>query len=440
MIRPRSTGRIPIASPDSALAGLPDPPAAISNRRRWSIVGLLFTAAFINYFDRGTISVALPLIARDLHLGPELKGVLLAAFFSSYALMQIPIGWAADHLNLRRLYVFMFLMWSISQGLTGLAAGFGMLIVFRLLLGVGESIHFPGGVKIVSSLFAPEDRGLPTGFFDSGIRAGLAVGAPLTALLIQNFGWRRMFLIVGFAALLWLVPWLAVFPSRFPKRYKRRAATDTPRPIALRRFSFDRNLLGICLGFFCFDYFWYLLVTWMPDYLMTVRHFRLLAAGAYAGLPFLVFGLAEPLGGWISDQFIRRGGNETIVRKTVVTVAFLFGLLLIPATRVHKSTSAIWLIAGASLVGFGAANIAVFPQSCAPEDEVGIWTGFENFAGNIGGVLAPITIGVLIARTGSYSPGFATGPLVLVGGIFCYWFLVGELKPRPPAAHAPADS
>src|SRR5262252_3484264 len=67
----------------------------ISNKRRWSIVGLLFAASLINYLDRATISLALPLLSRDFQLTSQSKGLLLSSFFWSYALMQIPIGWSA---------------------------------------------------------------------------------------------------------------------------------------------------------------------------------------------------------------------------------------------------------------------------------------------------------------------------------------------------------
>ena len=428
---PAPTRRRPIASLESTRAAPIATAAVISNFRRWFIVALLFAASFINYVDRGTISVALPLIAHDLHLGPELKGVLLSAFFWSYALMQVPIGWAVDRWNLRYLYTAMFLIWSVSQGLTGLAVGLGMLIVFRLALGVGESIYLPGGIKIVSILFAPEDRGSATGLFDCGIRAGMAVGAPLTAFLIVRYGWRHMFLIVGTAALLWLVPWLAAFPARLPHRSSDRPPLIDAAPRALKHIvTFDRNLLGICLGAFCQGYYWYLFVTWLPDYFMTERHLRLLSAGFYAALPFVVFTVSEPLGGWLADSLIRAGWNETVVRKTIVTLAFLAGLLLIPATRVHSQTIAIWLIAGAALVGFSFGNLFVFPQCCAPKDEVGIWAGCQNFVGNLGGVVAPLVTGFLIARAGSYSSGFTFGALLLVAGILPYWFILGELKPR----------
>src|SRR6476646_7091656 len=121
-------------------------------RRRWTIVGLLFTASLINYFDRATISFALPLISTELHLGPESKGVLLSAFFWSYTLMQIPMGVLADRVNLRWLYAGAFTLWSVSQGLIGFSTGLGTLIAFRILLGIGEAVYLPGGSKIVSLL------------------------------------------------------------------------------------------------------------------------------------------------------------------------------------------------------------------------------------------------------------------------------------------------
>jgi nitrate/nitrite transporter NarK len=99
-------------------------------------------------------------------------------------------------------------------------------------------------------------------------------------------------------------------------------------------------LIGICLGFFCFDYYWYLLVTWLPDYLVTVRHLTLMKAGIYASLPYLVFGICEPIGGWIADSLVRAGWDETRTRKGLVTSAF-DGLLLIPAAR---ATNRIWLL------------------------------------------------------------------------------------------------
>jgi MFS transporter, ACS family, D-galactonate transporter len=400
----------------------------VSNRRRWALIILLFIASFINYLDRATISVALPFISADLKLGPETKGLLLSSFFFSYALMQIPIGWAVDRKNLRWLYAGLFAIWSLACGLTGFAGSLGVLILLRILLGVGESIYLPAGTKIVSMLFPSQERAFPSGLFDSGTRLGLAVGAPVIAALVVWAGWRKMFMVVGFAAVVWILPWLIAAPRNF--RVPRTVSAHAGLPPA-RRIHLNRDLLGICLGFFCFDYYWYLLVTWLPDYLVTVRHLTLVRAGFYAALPYFVFGVCEPLGGWITDWFIRRGFDETRTRKTLLSVAFLSGLLVIPAARVHSPLEALGFLMGGSLVGLASGNLFAIIQCCAPPDEVGTWTGVENFAGNIGGVLAPFLTGVLIARTGTYLPGFVLAAVVLVAGILAYWFVVGKL--RPPA-------
>src|SRR5215213_2665739 len=182
-----------MTNPTASTLANAQPILRVTNARRWSIVGLLFTASMINYFDRATLSFALPLISTELHLGPEAKGVLLSAFFWSYALLQIPMGLLADRVNLRWLYAGAFTLWSISQGLIGLSTGLGMLIAFRVLLGVGEAIYLPGGSKIVSLLFRPSERGLPSGLFDAGTRTGLVMEGVLVPWMLTRYGWRASF-------------------------------------------------------------------------------------------------------------------------------------------------------------------------------------------------------------------------------------------------------
>jgi ACS family D-galactonate transporter-like MFS transporter len=402
----------------------------VSNPRRWSTVGLLFVASAINYFDRATMSMALPLIAAEFALGPEQKGLVLSAFFWSYALMQIPIGWCADRLNLRWLYAAAFAVWSIAQGFTGLAGTLTTLIAFRILLGIGESVYLPGGSKIVSLLFAPKERGLPSGLFDFGTRTGLVLEGLIVPWCLLHYGWRRTFVIAGLFGLVWLVPWWLFSPPRLkalrcPKRANESRRLAAKFLLLIR----NRNLLGICLGFFCFDYYWYLLVTWLPDYLVTVRHLTILRAGFYASLPFFVFGVSEPIGGWIADLLVQRGWDETRTRKGIVTIAFATGLLLIPAARAGSAGAAIALIIGGSLVGLATGNLLVILQSCAPPNQIGLWTGIENFGGNLAGIVAPLVTGFLISRTGSYLPGFALAAIILIAGLLSYWLIVGELKP-----------
>ena len=418
----------PVSQPTAARVAS-DVAVPLTNARRWSIVGLLFTASLINYFDRATISFALPLISTELHLGPEAKGVLLSAFFWSYALLQIPMGVLADRVNLRWLYAAAFTLWSVSQGLMGFATGLGTLIIFRMLLGVGEAIYLPGGSKIVSLLFRPAERGLPCGLFDAGTRTGLVIEGVLVPWMLVHYGWRASFSLVGFAALLWLIPWLLTTPSNLHGRADHSATSLRPGfRSALTALLTNRNLLGVCLTFFCFDYYWYFLVNWLPDYLVTARGLTILRAGIYAALPYFVFGASEPIGGWIADRLVRRGWTETRARKGVVTVAFFTGLLLIPAARVDAPGVAVALIIGGCLVGLATGNLLVILQSCAPRGAVGLWTGVYNFIGNIAGILSPLITGLLIEKTGSYTPPFILAAGLIALGPIALWLIVTNLR------------
>jgi ACS family glucarate transporter-like MFS transporter len=402
---------------------------APANSRRWAIVGLLFTASLINYFDRATIAFALPLISAELHLGPEQKGMLLSAFFWSYTLMQIPMGVLADRVNLRYLYAGAFALWSLSQGLIGLATGLGTLIAFRVMLGIGEAIYLPGGSRIVSLLFAPRERGLPCGVFDAGTRTGLVIEGVLVPFMLTHYGWRTTFMFVGFAALAWLLPWFSITPKEL--RWRSETAVAPARLAhSFAALLTNRNLIGVCIGFFCFDYYWYFLVNWLPDYLVTSRGLTIVKAGIFAALPYFVFGASEPIGGWIADRMIRVGYDETRVRKGIVTVAFLMGLCLVPAARVTTPGPAVALIIAGCLVGLATGNLLVILQSCAPPEEIGLWTGVYNTVGNIAGILSPIITGFLIAKTGSYTPPFVLAAALIAVGPLAYWFIVGDISHR----------
>jgi MFS family permease len=398
---------------------------SISPARAWTIASLLFVAGFINYLDRAIVSVALPVIAITLHLGPTSKGVLLSAFFWSYALMQLPMGWAADRWNLRWLYAGAFALWALACGFTGFAASLGVLMSMRVLLGIGESVYLPGGMKIVSILFGPKDRGLASGLMNCGTRAGLALGAPVIAFLVHSAGWQKSFFVLGFGSVCWLIPWLAIAP-----RGLKSSAVQSP-GLSETLGRLDRNLLGLCLGHLGYSYYWYLLVTWLPDYLVESRHMTLQRAGAAASLPFLVFAISEPLGGWIADRLVSLGWSERRSRKAVITLAFLTSLMLLVAGRTANDRTAVLMIAAASLVGLATGNILALLASVAPEGEVGLWIGFLNFAGNISGAVAPIVTGVLIERTGSHYPGFVVAVVLLIAALPTYWWMVGEKKSWP---------
>lgn len=388
---------------------------------RWTLVALISTASFINYLDRGSLAVALPTISKELHLDPIHQGAALSAFFWTYTAMQIPMGRMVDRYNIKVVYAVSFAVWSLAAAATGLATGLWTLIAARVLLGIGESVYLPGGLKVVSLHFRSEETAWPAGLFDLGTKVGLAIGTAVDVWLLVRLGWRSLFFRTGLAGLLWLIPWMLYYPSG------RGTAAGVQSAIDWRALLRSRALLGICLGFFCWDYFWYFLISWLPTYLNTVRHMSMPKIALFGGLPFLIFAAAEAIGGWTAGVVIRRGASLSLVTKAFITAGFVIGLLIIPAALATTAAASVAFLLAASIAGIGCGSLIAIPKICAREGEVALWVGIMNCAGNIGGVIAPLVTGVVVQRTGSYVPAFFVVSVVLVVGIFAYTVVVPSL-------------
>jgi MFS family permease len=397
---------------------------------RWTLVVLIATASFINYLDRGSLAVALPVISKDLGLNPIAQGAALSAFFWTYTAMQIPMGRIVDRYDIKVVYGVLFAIWSLSAAATGLATGLWTLIAARVLLGFGESVYLPGGLKVVSLHFSSEETAWPAGFFDLGTKLGLALGTAIDVWLLVRFGWRSLFFRTGLLGMLWLIPWLMLYP-------RGRSSKRARRPVDWRALAGNRALLGICLGFFCWDYFWYFLINWLPTYLNTVRHMSMPKIALFGALPYLIFAASEAAGGLSATALIQSGFGLSRVTKGFVALSFSIGLLIIPAAIVESTSASIALVFGSALAGIGLGSLLTFPKVCAPDDEVALWTGIMNAAGNMGGVVAPLVTGIVVQRTGSFVPAFLTVSFVLIVGILAYTLIVPPLEAAAVTAPVP---
>ncbi len=159
--------------------------------------------------DRQAISVA-PSIKAEFQIKNEGFGLILAAFSLSYALFQVPAGYLADRCDVRLVYAWAVAWWSLAAGAMAFSPTLGMLMMFRALLGVGESFNWPCALRATSAILPPSDRSLGNGIFNSGA----AIGAVLTPLVVPEltlrYGWRRTFVIVASLGFLWVFAWLAM--------------------------------------------------------------------------------------------------------------------------------------------------------------------------------------------------------------------------------------
>src|SRR5882762_4772027 len=168
--------------------------SASHNTARWGIVGLLLLSVCINYVDRGSLSVAAPILSEEFSLSPSKLGYLLSAFFWSYTAFQLVVGWLVDRHDVKWVYATGFLVWSLAMASTGLANSFAALFAARLVLGIGESVFLPSVSRIVVRLFPAERRGLPNALVDVGTKIGPALSTLLGGLMIGRYGWRALFI------------------------------------------------------------------------------------------------------------------------------------------------------------------------------------------------------------------------------------------------------
>jgi ACS family D-galactonate transporter-like MFS transporter len=401
-------------------------PAERAAQTNWWLLALLSTSCCINYIDRGNLSVAAPQLSRELSLDPAKLGLLLSAFFWTYASFQLIAGWLVDRFDVYRVFGVGFLLWSGATAVTGFAGSFAVLFGLRLVLGMGESIAYPAYSRIIASEIPERRRGLANALVGAGSQAGPALGTLIGGLIVAHYGWRWLFLILGFGAMLWLPLWFASTP-RQQKRAAGVARQSGPGVLEIVR---RRLFWGTFIGLFALDYALYFLIAWLPFYLVNARHYSLSRMAVIGSFPFASLALGSLFGGWASDRWIAAGSTPTRVRRFFAIAGQLGCLLLVPAALVESNRISMALMIGACLsLGLFLANIWAITQTLAGPVAAGRWTGFQNALGNLAGVVAPALTGWIVARTGSFFLAFAAVGGVLILGVLSYVFLVTEVSP-----------
>lgn len=387
-----------------------------------TLFALLCVSVWINYIDRGTLSVAAPVIAPEMGLSATRMGILLSAFFWTYSLCQPIAGWLVDRFDPYRLYAAALALWSLAAALGGLAHGFEALLATRLILGVGESIAFPCYSRMLAHSFEEGRRGFANALIDAGTKAGPALGTFAGGIVIESWGWRPFFFWMGGLSLLWLIPWLRAIPPVEPHE---RIATR-PVTAVLKR----RQAWVTFFGLFCFNYAFYFLLTWLPSYLVAERKLSLKAMAVYGALPFLTTAAASLAGGAWADYRIRTGSAAGVLRRRMaVTGLLLSAVMLMGSVAAGPALAMACLVTAFIGIGLFTCNVWAITQTLAGRSAAGTWTGWQNAVGNMGGVVAPILTGWSVATSGSFFAAFAMAAGMLVASAVLYGVFLGPIAP-----------
>jgi ACS family D-galactonate transporter-like MFS transporter len=399
-------------------------------------------AMAINYIDRANLAVAAPFIRNELGVSPALMGIILGAFFWTYAAMQMPFGWFADRVGARIALAVAVMWWSVATVLTATANGIAALIGYRLLLGFGEAGAYPSGTKINMSWFPRSERAIAASIFDSGSRIGTALSLPLVAWIIGGFGWRTSFAVTGLLGVVWTVVWLFIYrdpekhPSVTPEQVallqaERGAAAAGPKVPWSSLFGY-RTIWGMMIGFFCLNFAIYFFITWFPTYLIQARGFSLAQLGTLGLLPGLASIPCGWLGGFTSDSLYRRGWSLTAARKTCLVGGMSMSSVITLSVFAPNAYVALFFFAlSYGSLAFTAASIWSLPADVAPTPaHVASIAGIQNFAANLAGIVTTSFTGLMLTITsGSFVvPLMAAGGFCLLGATV-YMFVIKDIEP-----------
>ena len=389
-----------------------------ANRTGAALVFLLGAAVFLNYVDRGAIGIAAPLMKSDLGLSEETYGVAFSAFFWIYAPVQFFAGWLCDRFSVYKLMAGGILLWAASTLLMGFAGGFVSLLILRIMLGVGESISFPGSSKLIARHVAAEGRGVANASVATGLAIGPAVGTLAGGLILGQWGWRAIFLAFGVLTLLWLLPWRETVRA-LPTTGYHDAGARVPIGRLLATWPLWSMSIVHALGNYCF----YFLLAWLPLFLTRGRGFSIAEMTMLATLGYAVQGVCALSYGHFSDWWTRSGRSEAACRRWMMVGSQTLAAIAILGLAFAQSAVAIGFLlclAGAASASLSL-NLYAVAQMFAGPRASGTWVGVQNSIGNLSGIFGPILTGFIVEIAGYNAALVVTAVVAAAGALWWIW-------------------
>jgi ACS family D-galactonate transporter-like MFS transporter len=413
------------------------------SRARLTVLALISVATLINYLDRSVMGVAKPELVKDLHISPEVMGLIFSAFSWTYALAQIPGGYVIDKLGTRLTYALSLGLWSLATAVHGLMTSVAGLVSARLALGIAEAPCFPANSRVLSTWFPQQERAKATGVYTVGEYIGLGMLIPVLGWIMAHHGWRSLFYVVGAIGIIFAVIFHRIYRDPQDSKSVNQAELDLIAAgggftagsastefswAMVRKLVSTRQIAGASIGQFCSNSTLVFFLTWFPSYLAEERGMTFIKAGFMVSLPYLGASLGVLLGGIFSDWLIRRTGSPTIGRKVPIITGLLLCASMISANFL-ESNEAVIAVMSVAFFGQGLAGLGwTLLSDVAPKEMMGLTGGLFNFFTNLAGIITPLVVGFVVGATGSFYGALAYIGALGVIGAAAYIFILGPVE------------
>lgn len=385
----------------------------MATRVRYQIIAASTLAAVMLYLDRVCIAEIAKLdeFRDSLSMTETQIGSIMSAAYLTYALSQVPAGWLSDRFGARKMLPLYICVWSLCTFATGLATGFVMLLVFRLMFGIAQAGCYPTAGSLIRRWIEAPRRGTASSIVSFGGRIGGALAPLLTVWLLRGeLSWRHVLFLygaLGFGVALYFWWVCRETPDEHPAcdvDERQLIRGDRPANVSERAAEFppiwelltSGSMWLMCILQYGLNTGWVFLVTWLPKYLKEVKHMDPTVGGMMSTIVLAAGVIGMLCGGPLTDFAARRLGPRWGRTLPMVVCYAIAVITYIACTRME---SAVAFIVAASLIAFvtdlSVPSIWAFMQDVGGKNTAAFF-GWGNMWGNLGAATTPLLVPIVL--------------------------------------------
>ena len=406
--------------------------------------------------DRANIGFALPYIRDEFKISNTEAGLIISLFFGGYALFQIPSGFIISKLGVKKSFAGGMLLTSIFTAIMGFVDTASHLKILRFFVGVAEAPVAIGSTATINNWFPPKEKGTATGIFLAGSKVGPLIVPPLCAWIIMNFGWRNIFYFFAVPGILLSIFWYFMVANK-PENSKFTSQSETDyinsgekavgdakpkvekeyklwwvdKIIRAKKVDLLENsqqifrswdIFGTAFGYFFMVGTVGVLMSWLPTYLIKVKHFAIMSSALLAASPFLGTVIGNFVGGWLSDNVFGRRRKPLMIVSAISTSITMYMLVYAPQ---EMYLLALLLFMTGFLLSLGYSAFAAYPMGRVNKESYPVAFGVVNTGGQLGGFCFPLLVGMILDKF-NWDMVFAS---LAVGSFLCLLAVLSVVEP-----------
>lgn len=400
----------------------------VSNNYWMKVVALFFVGWILMYATRTIFNPIMGIIGENFGLSNTQLGLANSIFFLTYAIAQVPFGVIGDKIGRKLVITIGFLIMGVMTYFSGLATTFVMFLVIRAMAGIGQGAYYGSQYALSTESIPKSKLTLGTAIINSGMAFGTSGGYLLSSKLVLENGehWSRPFFIMAIPTIIVAILFYTLLKEKVirPEDEAKVVETDAVgNKVSFKSIISNKNLLAAFILCFTSIYANFVIITWLPSFLIAERGF----AGTSVGFISSLVPWASIPGALIFARFADKSGST---KKLVYLLVPLAILSVFSIAFVTNRTLLIAVLILYGLTGKLALDpiVVAYVTKNAPKGSLSTTLSAYNFIGMSGSILAPYITGFLADTVGSMKIGFYLACILQVIGLIVFAVLAKDTK------------